>query len=98
MDLEAMLMAPSPVGTSYLLVDEAIRRIPFRNTLSQEIGKPRRLSRYLIRAPGCISSGAGVSTLNLSHGGVIFSRLRASAKNGKTCSTGLGSTWIDVNI
>ena len=44
-----------------------------------------------MRAPGRISIGSGVTIRNRSSGGVIRSRLAASAKNAKVSSTGRGS-------
>jgi hypothetical protein len=41
--------------------------------------------------PARISIGRGVSTENRSHGGVICSRLYASAKNGNTSARPRGS-------
>ena len=54
--------------------------------VSQLIGSRCSVSRYSISAPTRISIGRGVTTSNPSHGGVIASRLPASAKNGKTSS------------
>ena len=54
--------------------------------VSQRIGSRCRVRRYSISVPARISIGRGVTTWNASHGGVIASRLPASAKNGKTSS------------
>jgi hypothetical protein len=54
--------------------------------VSQLIGSPRILSRYSMSAPTRISIGPGVTISNFSEGGVIASRLPASAKKGKTSS------------
>jgi hypothetical protein len=42
-----------------------------------------------------MSIGVGVTTLNLSQGGVIASRFEASAKNSNTSSSGRGSHTPD---
>src|SRR4051812_36957497 len=52
--------------------------------VSQEIGTPCRRRRYWMRVPTRISIRWGVTTRTPSSGGVIASRLRASAKNGNT--------------
>jgi hypothetical protein len=52
-----------------------------------------------MRVPGCIRMGAGVAISKWSQGGVMTSRFRASAKNGKSSDRGLGSqsSWCKVN-
>ena len=65
-------------------------------------GTPCRRSRYWISVAGAASRSApGVTTRKRSSGGVIASRLRASAKNGKTSSRRAGeapararASWI----
>ena len=59
--------------------------------VSHAIGSRCSTSRYSISAPGRISIGRGVTTSKRSHGGVIASRLPASAKNGNTSAGEPGS-------
>ena len=47
-----------------------------------------------MRAPACISMGVGVRMRKRRKGGVIASRLEASAKKGKTSSQDLGMSWV----
>jgi hypothetical protein len=52
--------------------------------VSQEMGIPRIRSLYSMRAPTRISIGRGVTISKRRDGGVMASRLPASAKKGKT--------------
>src|SRR5215217_2623407 len=56
------------------------------------------MSRYSISVPGPMAIGRGVTIENCSHGGVIASRLPASAKNAKTSPGGPGSACSRVSV
>src|SRR4051794_11731914 len=60
--------------------------------VSQPTGSPRSVSRYWMSAPTRMGMSPGVTTSKRSSGGVMASRLRASAKNGKTSSGVPGRT------
>ena len=93
-------VVPERVRAAQLHVDEAVGRIPL---LDQRVPRDRHAVEaqpVLEQRPGCTSIGPGVTTRKRSSGGVIASRLRASAKNGKTSSGGPSSrcsrcrTWV----
>ncbi len=54
--------------------------------VSHMSGRPRSRRRYSISAPASIAIGLGVTMRKRSDGGVIASRLPASAKKAKTSS------------
>ena len=89
---ELVRVVPERVRPGELGVDEALARHPLLDP-----GQPRRAAARAASAgtrsarPGASRSARGVSTRKPSHGGVIASRLRASAKNGKTSSGVPGS-------
>jgi hypothetical protein len=81
---EGVGVVPQIVGPGKLLIDELMRRIPDDN-----LGSPA--NGDAVNLDAVIDEKAGVRTSNFSHGGVSFSRLRASLKKGKTSSRGRGS-------
>ena len=82
--LELVRVVPQPVGPADLDVDEPVRRLPGLDERVPAHRHAAQAQRVLDERPRRISIGPGVTTRKRSSGGVIASRLRASAKNGKT--------------
>ena len=90
--LATMRVVPQRVRPADLDVDEPVRRLPLPGSACPS-GPGRRgaAARYWRSVPTPIAIGSGVSSRKRSSGGVIASRFRGSAKNGKTSSGGASS-------
>jgi hypothetical protein len=100
--VKAVGVPPEPVGAAHLLVHEPDRWLPFRDTRQPAQRNPEQAQPVVDERPSCIGIGCGVRIRKRSSGGVIRSRLAASAKKANTSSRGRGSvmdvlkTWVDT--
>ena len=86
--LEGVRVMPQRVRAAELDIHELVGRIPLGDFRAPADGNPMHADSIINERAGPHRIGPGVSTSNFSQGGVRVSRLRASAKKGKTSLAG----------
>ena len=92
MCIERVRVMPEAVGPANLAIRESPAGLPGLDSCEPAQGQRWSFSLYSISAPAPIAIGPGVATSNPSHGGVIASRLKASAKNSKVSAGASGTS------